>query len=49
MQLLAICVGQAALTIVHDFDRLPARAGVLTPAAALGRPLGFEEVLIQAW
>eukprot|EP01028_Stygiella_incarcerata_P013148 TRINITY_DN81564_c0_g1_i1.p1 TRINITY_DN81564_c0_g1~~TRINITY_DN81564_c0_g1_i1.p1 ORF type:complete len:410 (+),score=107.68 TRINITY_DN81564_c0_g1_i1:142-1371(+) len=34
----AICVGQAALAIVHDFDRLPAHAGVLTPAAALGRP-----------
>jgi short subunit dehydrogenase-like uncharacterized protein len=34
----AICVGQAALTIVHDFDRLPAHAGVLTPAAALGSP-----------
>lgn len=31
--------GQAALCLVLDRDRMPSRAGVLTPATALGTPL----------
>jgi len=32
-------LGQAALSLVEDGDRLPEAAGVLTPATALGAPL----------
>jgi short subunit dehydrogenase-like uncharacterized protein len=46
-------VGEAALCLAQDRDRLPERAGVLTPALAMGGPLlervrragiGFEVV-----
>jgi short subunit dehydrogenase-like uncharacterized protein len=32
----AVMLGQSALALAHDTDRLPARAGSLTPATALG-------------
>ena len=35
----AVMLGQAALSLVEDGDRLPDAAGVLTPATALGAPL----------
>ena len=35
----AIMLGQSALALVEDRDRLPDRAGVLTPATAIGAPL----------
>ena len=35
----AVMLGQAALSLVEDGDRLPGAAGVLTPATALGAPL----------
>jgi len=35
----AIMLGQCALALVEDGDRLPDAAGVLTPAAAIGMPL----------
>lgn len=35
----AVMLGQAALALVEDGDRLPDAAGVLTPATALGAPL----------
>ena len=35
----AVMLGQAALCLVQDGDRLPDAAGVLTPATALGAPL----------
>ena len=35
----AYMLGQAALSLVEDGDRLPDAAGVLTPATALGAPL----------
>lgn len=35
----AIMLGESALTLAHDRDRLPARSGVLTPAAAMGDAL----------
>src|SRR6478735_1588247 len=35
----AVMLGQAALSLVEDGDRLPEAAGVLTPATALGAPL----------
>jgi len=45
----AVMQGQSALCLVLDRDRLPARAGVLTPATAMGsvladrlRAQGFE-------
>ena len=45
----SVMLGQSALCLAVDRDRLPGRAGVLTPAAGLGLPLverlravGFE-------
>ena len=35
----AVMLGQTALCLALEEDRLPARAGVLTPATALGMPL----------
>ena len=35
----AVMLGQAALSLALDGDRLPAAAGVLTPATGIGRPL----------
>jgi short subunit dehydrogenase-like uncharacterized protein len=35
----AIMLGQAALALAQDGDRLPEAAGVLTPATAIGMPL----------
>jgi short subunit dehydrogenase-like uncharacterized protein len=35
----AVMLGQAALSLVEDGERLPDAAGVLTPATALGEPL----------
>jgi short subunit dehydrogenase-like uncharacterized protein len=35
----AVMMGQSALCLALDRDRLPPRAGVLTPATALGMPL----------
>lgn len=35
----AIMLGQAALALVSDGASLPDRAGVLTPASAIGMPL----------
>lgn len=35
----AVMLGQSALALALDGDRLPARAGVLTPATAIGMPL----------
>lgn len=35
----AVMLGQAALALVEDRDRLPDAAGVLTPATAIGAPL----------
>jgi short subunit dehydrogenase-like uncharacterized protein len=35
----AIMFGQAALSLAEDGDRLPAAAGVLTPASGIGLPL----------
>ncbi len=35
----SVMLGEAALCLAHDGDRLPDRAGVLTPATALGMPL----------
>ncbi len=35
----SVMLGQSALCLAVDRDRLPAAAGVLTPATALGRPL----------
>jgi short subunit dehydrogenase-like uncharacterized protein len=35
----AVMLGQTALCLVEDVDDLPAAAGVLTPATALGAPL----------
>lgn len=35
----SVMVGEAALALAFDRDRLPARAGVLTPATGIGRPL----------
>ncbi len=35
----AVMLGQAALALVEDADRLPEAAGVLTPATAIGMPL----------
>jgi short subunit dehydrogenase-like uncharacterized protein len=32
-------MGESALTLVRDRDRLPPHTGVLTPATALGTPL----------
>ena len=32
-------LGQSALALVEDGDRLPDAAGVLTPATAIGMPL----------
>jgi short subunit dehydrogenase-like uncharacterized protein len=32
-------LGEAALSLGLDGDRLPERAGVLTPATAIGKPL----------
>lgn len=35
----AVMLGESALALADDGDRLPSRAGVLTPATALGEPL----------
>jgi short subunit dehydrogenase-like uncharacterized protein len=35
----AVMLGESALCLARDRERLPARAGVLTPATALGEPL----------
>ena len=35
----AVMFGQSALALAFDGDRLPARAGVLTPATGIGQPL----------
>ncbi len=35
----AVMLGESALALALDGDRLPAMAGVLTPATALGRVL----------
>jgi short subunit dehydrogenase-like uncharacterized protein len=35
----AVMLGESALSLACDEDRLPPAAGVLTPAAALGMPL----------
>jgi short subunit dehydrogenase-like uncharacterized protein len=35
----AVMLGQSALSLARDGDRLPPRAGVLTPATGIGRPL----------
>ncbi|ABS03583.1 saccharopine dehydrogenase family protein [Kineococcus radiotolerans] len=35
----AVMLGQSALALALDGDRLPARAGVLTPATGIGMPL----------
>ncbi|GAB49281.1 saccharopine dehydrogenase family protein [Mobilicoccus pelagius] len=35
----AIMIGEAALALARDTDRLPERAGVLTPATGIGAPL----------
>ena len=35
----AVMLGQAALSLLEDGDRLPDAAGVLTPATAIGMPL----------
>ena len=35
----AVMLGQSALALVEDGERLPEAAGVLTPASALGAPL----------
>jgi short subunit dehydrogenase-like uncharacterized protein len=34
-----MCVCEAALTLACDAERIPSRAGILTPSAGLGRPL----------
>ena len=51
----AVMLGQSALSLAVDRDRLPAVAGVLTPATALGLPLadrlraaGFELAVRRA-
>jgi short subunit dehydrogenase-like uncharacterized protein len=38
-QLTSLILSQAALCLAFDGDKLPARAGVLTPATAMGRTL----------
>jgi short subunit dehydrogenase-like uncharacterized protein len=38
-QLTSVMLGETALCLAQDLDRLPARAGVLTPATALGSTL----------
>ena len=35
----AVMMGESALTLALDYDRLPPHTGVLTPATALGTPL----------
>ena len=35
----AVMLGESALALVHDRDRLPARAGVLTAASGIGNVL----------
>jgi short subunit dehydrogenase-like uncharacterized protein len=35
----AVMMGESALTLALDRDRLPKHTGVLTPASALGTPL----------
>jgi short subunit dehydrogenase-like uncharacterized protein len=35
----AVMLGESALCLALDRDRLPGRAGVLTPATAMGGPL----------
>jgi short subunit dehydrogenase-like uncharacterized protein len=35
----AVMMGESALTLALDHDRLPPHTGVLTPATALGTPL----------
>ena len=35
----AVMIGQAALALAFDADRLPQRAGVLTPATGIGHAL----------
>ncbi|MBW3576032.1 MAG: enoyl-ACP reductase, partial [Actinobacteria bacterium] len=35
----AVMLGEAALCLALDEDRLPPRAGVLTPATGIGTPL----------
>jgi short subunit dehydrogenase-like uncharacterized protein len=35
----AVMLGESALSLARDGDRLPPRAGVLTPATGIGRPL----------
>jgi short subunit dehydrogenase-like uncharacterized protein len=38
-QATAVMLGESALCLVQDAERLPERAGVLTPATAMGRVL----------
>jgi short subunit dehydrogenase-like uncharacterized protein len=38
-QATAVMLGESALCLAHDEVRLPARAGVLTPATAMGPAL----------
>ncbi len=35
----AVMLGESVLALALDGDRLPAAAGVLTPATGIGRPL----------
>jgi len=44
----AVMFGESALALAHDGDKLPPRAGVLTPATALGMPL-VERLRQQAF
>lgn len=38
-QATSVMLGESALALVHDRDRLPARAGVLTAASGIGSVL----------
>ena len=44
----SVMLGESALALAHDGDRLPPRAGVLTPATAIGMPL-VERLREQAF
>lgn len=44
----AVMIGQAALALAHDDDRLPERAGVLTPATGVGHVL-IERLVAQGF
>ena len=44
----SVMLGESALALAHDGDQLPPRAGVLTPATAIGMPL-VERLREQAF